>query len=452
MQRDLGVMEEVLRSLCEHTASRQPVWGSEPEVRGLYIEGYGALFLVEGCMSPARAAEVVVMTVQQEGTRQIVRTIGKNGAPDESTDSTNSTLEQNYQLLAEFLGSYGSAISQLRDDERITVLVRPSRNRHSFLHTTGIELPLPPVPPLPPIDVDVDVHLEQLAEGLEQLTERLNEKGVISDSLSRRIRIEVNREIAEEEEKNQKKEEILDEWIAATEVTEKARVSRVFRLAGDDSVDFRFAGGDSVVVPSHLPPLPLLTATIGKQDLTAHRRGQLTDAQFRERITFQEHDPHAPHLKTIDIMAGILDKALDGRQPRGFRAKDSTTGIYQEGLDALFFVELESAGVHLDALFSQHRQRDKAEERPDIFARVEDQLVETAADYGATLRPLKADEFLVVEVRIPRSSLLPITFGSSEESLPSRLILKARRADIDAYHQGDIDLEKFRKKVEIQEL
>jgi hypothetical protein len=427
LQRDLGVMEDVLESLCAHTGDQQTAWGSGPQARGLYLKGYGLLFLVEGCLSSSSPENVLVSVVRKEGGQKVVET--KNGRhivkvikkEDPDGGETEDPQEKARELIVEFLGNYGDITNQLPEGERITVLLRPG-GWHLML-----PMPLmPPMPPLPPLPVAGDFefdlnfqsaeNIEQLTRKVEEIAEKLRESGVISDSVAGRLRLEVEQKIKEQKEKE-----------------EDAEGSIVFKAPNTSS---------PVIVHqkiSHDLPQTLLAATVKKSDIVAYRQGELTEAQFRQRIDFQEHDLRSQETKSVDIMAGILDKALDGETHH--RRQGGTLGIYQKGLGALFFVEKEAPS---DLFAPFHDRENHKDEQRRYLDRLRKQLFDAVADYGSTLRPVQPDEYVIVELRF--------SSGFISRSAPSRLILRARKEDINAYQQGKIDLDKFRQKSELQEL
>ncbi len=88
-ERDLRVMEDVLVSLCRH--SRPEGCGPEcaPVARGTHVDGYGVVFVLEGC-------------------------------PDGPTAQAQARA-----LAGEFLGRFAPAIGQLGPEERVAVTVYP---------------------------------------------------------------------------------------------------------------------------------------------------------------------------------------------------------------------------------------------------------------------------------------------------------------------------------------
>jgi|APSaa5957512622_1039677.scaffolds.fasta_scaffold04658_1 hypothetical protein len=437
LQRDLGVMEDVLESLCAHSGDQQTTWGSGPQARGLYLKGYGLLFLVEGCLPSSSPENVLVSVVRKEGGEKIIETKGarhvvkvvkrgqstdKEAAEAPAEGASEDPLEKTRELIVEFLGNYADITNQLSAGEKITVLLRPG-DWHLMLLP-----PMPPMPPLPPLpgvdNVEFDFNfqsaenIEQLTRKVEEVAERLRESGVISDSLARRIRLEVEREIkgkeGDEGDEETEEELVFEAHDASAPVVVHRKISQA-------------------------SPQKLLAATVKKSDVVAYRQGKLTEEQFRQRVDFQEHDLRSQETKSVDIMAGILDKALDGETHH--RRQSGTLGIYQKGLGALFFVSQDPPS-DLFAFFHEEEAQ-KGKQRRYLNS-LEKQLFDALATYGPTLRPVQPGEYVIVELRFSP--------GFNSKSIPSRLILKVSKEDIDAYQQRKIDLDEFHQKSELQEL
>ncbi len=286
--------------------------------------------------------------------------------------------------LGEFLGTYADAIRQLKGEDRITILVHYQ-----------------PLSPVPFAGVKKGVPLG-LYTGLQAVAKQLYQDSLKSRRKSRKI--------------------------------PKKHVYRVL----------------SEPVYSEV--------TAKKRDIVAYRRERISEAEFRKRIVSREHKPDASTMKKIGVLATILDKALK-RPDHLVRNFNKTLGIYQEGLGALFFVNAGS-GYRADhpvfknkmkASFTSptHRrtQGKAGTEESQILDRFKEDLVNVVGDYGYSLRTLKPQEYIVVEVRFPERGLV----WSDDWSDPRGLVLKVRKKDVDAYIREDLDLAAFRQKVDIQE-
>ena len=192
--------------------------------------------------------------------------------------------------------------------------------------------------------------------------------------------------------------------------------------------------------------------TANKSDIVAYRRERISEADFRKRIVSRDRRPDGSMMRKIGVMATILDKALT--QPvHPVPRIDATLGIYQKGLGALFFVNAKSGPRTF------FRMKTRQASKPTVYRtrpgkavkgdtqyqeRLKDELVEAVGDYGYTLRTLKPEEYIVVEVRFP-------AVGRRSTSSPRGLVLTVQKKNVDAYSRGDLDLETFRQKADIQE-
>ena len=131
LQRDLGVAEDVLTSLCEHAMPHSSHWSVPAQARGVHIPGYGVVFMVEGCVTDERA-----------------ELLGAGGLSHQSQprpDSLNqAAVSQLRELGLEFLSTYGWTISQLEEDDHVALFFWPSAVTPSIrIGAMGRGTPLP---------------------------------------------------------------------------------------------------------------------------------------------------------------------------------------------------------------------------------------------------------------------------------------------------------------------
>jgi len=199
---------------------------------------------------------------------------------------------------------------------------------------------------------------------------------------------------------------------------------------------------------------PALVATVSRDDVSAFHRGRISAEELAGRIEFEEGTLESADEKRLDIMVGILEKGLN----HGTMAE--ARGMYVKGLGALFFVDAGPAafGVQLIAkrfltqelatqrgggehLAPETRSESGAGQPRERLEDLKDQLVELVAEYGSSLRMLEADESAVVVIRPSHAP-----FGGGRGPV---LVLRARYEDISAFDRGQLDLEGFRRKVEL---
>ena len=389
MQRDIRIMEGVLGNLY-HDAP-DPTSSS---ARGLYLDGYGVLFLTEGSW-PRQVHPSISVAWDEKGVKRLEL---KSGGPA----AYEKLLAESHDLLTEFLGNYAGIIGQLDPDDWITVCYqhpRPSGLISGLKNiadgfTFGVDS----------VSFDLTKQIEAImpmAVPFEKFVLTFEDSVSFFDTDKQVAAITILRKRIEE---------------AAAEGEVKAAVEVVGDSLLADVVEADTPSHGSIVprVPGSIPlhrraaaAAPLITATAKKSAIDAFREGLIDSATFRQRIAFSEHTDS----KKIDIMAGILDQVPEhDHHPFGTQP---TLGMYQPGLGALFFIN-ESVS------FSN----------PLSLDNVKANIVEAVADYGATLSQVQPDEHVIVEYRPDRTHLLQVP-----------------KAAIDAYDRGDLDLDAFREKV-----
>ena len=408
MQRDIRIMEGVLGNLYLDTPDP-----TSSSARGLYLDGYGVLFLIQGSR-PMQAHPSIEAALDEKGVKSIEL---KSGDPA----SDEKSLAENHDLLAEFLGTYAGTIGQLDPDDRIEVCYQ--RRHASGLagltqrFTDGITL------------FSVDSTSFDLTKQIEAIIPMAipfeNFALTFGDSVSffdpdeqvaaiTRLRKRLEEAAAEAGGEVKVTVEVVGDSLRAdvVEADKPSHGSIVARLHGI---------GGSILPPSHVAATaPLITATAKKSAIDAFREGRIDSATFRQRIAFSERSAS----KKIDIMAGILDQVL-GRDHYPLISSQRTWGMYQPALGALFLIR--------DSVFHSISPPLHAVKADIVEAvAVKADIVEAVADYGATLGQVQPDEHVIVEYRSPFST--------------RSALLKVPKSAIDTYARGDLDLDAFREK------
>ena len=398
MQRDIRIMEGVLGNLYHHDAP-DPTSSS---ARGLYLDGYGVLFLTEGSWS-GQAHPGIAVAWDEKGVKRLEL---KSGDPA----SDEKSLAESHDLLAEFLGTYAGIIGQLDPDDRITVCYQHPRrglasglqniadgftfsvDSVSFDLTKQVEAIMPmAVPREGAFDVEKFVltfgdsvsffDTDKQVAAITRLRKHL--EGSVAEGEAKAVAVVVG-------------DSLLADVVEADTLPHGSIVAQVH----GSTLRHRLAAAAT----------PLITATAKKSAIDAFREGRIDSATFRQRIAFSEHTGS----KKVDIMAGILDQVL-GQDHHPWIGTQRTLGMYQPDVGALFFI---SDPIRI------------ANPLPRASAKAK--IVEAVADYGGTLRQVQSDEHVIVEYRSPFSA--------------RRALLKVPKSAIDAYARGALDLDAFRKK------
>ena len=398
MQRDIRIMEGVLGNLY-HNAPNPTHFSS----RGLYLDGYGVLFFIQGSW-PGKEHPSIAVAWDEKGVKFVEL---KSGDPS----SYEKSLAESHDLLAEFLGNYAGIIGQLDPDDRITVCYQHPRSGGlaSGLKniTDGFKFGAKTETDSASFDLTKQIEaITPMAMPFEKFSLTFGDSVSFFDTdkqVAAITRLRKRLEGAAEGEVKAAVEVVGDSLLAdVVEADTLSHGSVVPRVLGSIPLGRRAAAA-----------APLITATAKKSAIDAFREGRIDSATFRQRIASSEHTSS----KKINIMAGILDQ-VSGQDQHSLIGSRPTLGMYQPDLGALFFMNEES--------FFNSQSLD------DVKANI----VEAVADYGATLGQVQSDEYVIVEYVEYRSS-------PSARSV----LLKVPKSSIDAYARGDLDLDAFRKKV-----
>ena len=146
MKRDLSIQESILDQFFDE---------KKVSTTGLYIENHGVLLIASGGIkygeinrlqvqvirkgessdiaTPAKSARGVgrIGDKSSENEEEVIFKFSMFAKKPEASKSQNEAIEKQ---IAEFLGLYANAIGQLKEDDRVTVLLNSSeRDFHSFL-------------------------------------------------------------------------------------------------------------------------------------------------------------------------------------------------------------------------------------------------------------------------------------------------------------------------------
>ena len=282
MQRDIRIMEGVLSN--ENLYYDVPA-GADFRARGLYLDGYGVLFVASG---PAPGVERWDKSLSQGELLAAVR-----------------------DLLAEFLGDYAGTIGQLDKDDRITVCYQPRW------------------PPRPAVADTVSFDLPKQVEAIPELRgSRFDFKELVvvvavPDSL-KKFQFSIDDEqIATIAKAREYLQESLEKLVAMGQI-DKSLAEAVGEADSPVKVHVRYYNVHSAAI----------AATVKKSAIDAFREGRIDSATFHQRIAFAEYKD----LRKIDIMAGILDQVFrHGSYPPWSRIQ-RTLGMYQPDVGTLFFI------------------------------------------------------------------------------------------------------------------
>ena len=413
MKRDLSIQESILDQFFDE---------KKGSTTGLYIENHGVLLIASGWMQKyevrvrAIGDKNVDIAISDKGVIQrqmsrgdkvlrIQKSKGEKNSENEEEEilefsmmakkpeTSQSQNEAKKKQITEFLSLYGNAIGQLKDDDRVTILLHSAeRYFHSFSSS------------------HFDNQMEALKNQYEALKKRMETLKKTYASSEKQM-----------EEAYKKQLGTLGIRIGALQKEQEASKNIAFKIAHPKGI--------------------LLEATVTKRDIDAYNRGKIDEQTFHNRITFREHKPQPARDKTIDIMADILTTILKKDTDLHFLTGTQCTGFYQKGIGALFLVSQKPALLHFE---------------PKNIDTLKTAVIATLADYGPTLRGLSSEESIIVHTNLIGDSHFKIGRTNKDKTTdikhPDRILFRVAKRDIDAYASQKIDLDTFRKRVTITEM
>ncbi len=457
MKRDLSIQESILDQFFDE---------KKVSTTGLYIKNHGVLLIASGGIHKyevrvhATGAENVDIAISDKDVWQIQKSrnnaksrwdfldesevlhIQKNRDDKSSEneeeeifeffmvekrpDTSQSQNEAIKKQLTEFLSIYGNAIGQLKDDDRVTILLQSAeRDFHSFSFSHSNKQ-------MEALKKTYETHQKKMEEIQKKLMEENSKKQIATlkktyethKKLMEKIKTQI-----EEISKNVMFEKQIERMKTQMEEISK---NIMFKITNSNGTFFQ--------------------ATVTKRDIEAYNRGKIDEQTFYDRITFREHEPQPPRDKTIDIMADILSNVLKKNTDLHFLSDTKSIGFYQKDIGALFLVSQKGN------LFGNDWYKQESDQGDGLDA-FKTAIIETLADYGPTLRGLSPEESIIVHTNLIGGSNFKIfytnkdkTSGISKHPDRNRILFRVAKRDIDAYASQKIDLDTFKKRVTITEM
>ena len=199
-------------------------------------------------------------------------------------------------------------------------------------------------------------------------------------------------------------------------------------------------------------------AVARKADIVALRSGKLKTDEFTGRLIFKNIETETSNSE-VDIMARIIDTALQGRTREQAFHTDNSHGIYLDDFGAIFFTnatfgrELQMQILHdmarreLEESLNkrvtelQNASEQRRESWTTQYKKFKQQLSEVIADYGHTLRRLKPQDHIVITADL----------DNVPENGPGYLVCRIKKQHVDAFNAGRISREQLLKLISYAE-
>jgi len=425
MRRDLDIAEEALKRILQYRDDNQkePNWLDTDQIQSAYIDEYGVVFLIKSSLN-RRNFEIgnnVKVIHKNDGTTNVTKKLPDSAIP------FSKTLKQ--ERLTDFLKTYGSTIGQLKGNDKIAIVLD--------IQTRGASITMN----VKNFFSDKMNHSQK--HDLDTLVTKTNKLH------TKTVRVNV---VRSQDDKSDKVHGV------------KIRMVAPDSIAQIDTLSYQMIVSENM---KHTPSATfaereIIYTSVRKSDLEAYQKQSLTEKKLIERITFQPFSTDSTLIKKIDILSGIFNIALGLNLRSPLETQNQTLGAYIPNFGALFFIQNnQNAILH-----------NPEETKSQNSLTLTDTLIETLADYGATLRDVKPNEEVIIHVHAeyPQYAIHSALSNSrriethilkegihatvdytksTPNQFPQNLILRVQKKHLNDYTTGKIDLQKLREKITI---
>lgn len=206
----------------------------------------------------------------------------------------------------------------------------------------------------------------------------------------------------------------------------------------------------------------LISISVSKKDIDALRSRQIDEKTFRDRISIEKSE--SKEASDLRVLGSIFETALKDGSENGFRISGKVHYLYLDNFGVLYNMDVRfNRGGNVYALAEEVKivgssvvinQRDSAEvserkdklekhqkEVLDAFEKLKADVKEYLVDYGRTLRSLKSDQHIWLNINLSQSWL--------NVDLPDMIEVQVKKSVLEQYDRGDISREKALEQVRI---
>lgn len=260
------------------------------------------------------------------------------------------------------------------------------------------------------------------------------------------------------------------------------RIMVIYGGAGRTGLFGTYAVSGSRVTSREAPELPVISVAAQMSDLNAYRSGDLSEQQFRSRISVEEAEQNGNGNMDMRVMANIIETAFEGGDAEKFRVTGSVDYLKLDNFGALFYFDarygsnvfsvrslaptaifstndsssdtararsqeararVEVLRGELQATMEENEEKRAENARKTVaaFETFKLELKEYLVDYGRTLGSVESDQFI----------LLSVTLNSSVEGIPDRLDVQVSKTVLEQLDRGDTSRDQALDRVTLRE-
>jgi len=201
-----------------------------------------------------------------------------------------------------------------------------------------------------------------------------------------------------------------------------------------------------------------MVSEISYDDLNDFLDGKTNESSAKGKIKTSSLDKSEEQSNDTKIFAGILDDLFSQAGIEGgFKRRSRTTYTYFEGFGLMYNMKFSSSsanGVYIavrDGVMSTSSPEEEQKKREEYYKKLEENypafekaLKESFMEYGRTLRSVKADEVIIVNVDLGSTN--------RKAKVPRSIQMVIPKQVINDYAGGKVSLENATEQIDIKKL
>jgi hypothetical protein len=200
-----------------------------------------------------------------------------------------------------------------------------------------------------------------------------------------------------------------------------------------------------------------MVSAISTKDLKDFLGGKLSIDAAKAKIISKITSDGDNDANDTKIMAGILDDVFQSTFDGAFRKSGRTTWTYFEGFGLMYDMNFSSnlnrvavayyngKKINGTEIEPSKENEDKLKEAAENFEKLIDLAKESLVTYGRTLRSVKSDEVIILNMNFD-------SFFRKHNNFPGAVRIQVNKSQIEAFSKGSISLDQLKKDIEITKL
>lgn len=423
MEKDIDVFEKVVNELFRN----QDGWPGHDRgsASGTYVPGYGVIMHM-----PAVYFQVFSMNnwnVEAEVERAM--------------ELSRKAMDDSRLALEDSKRSVNGSKKAMKDAQRSIKVTEEKHGRKIQREEIIIEdgAPAPYVPPVPPIPPSYPVIKDDFittphGKGSYSYTDntrnidsvRQKKKQFIEEKM--RLALQSYGDLLTQLGPNEKILLVYDERSSGGSGSQN-NVYAVYSYNGHSSVTTSSSGAPR--------SFPKISAEVKKEDLNALRSGKLNAKTFSERVKMETMQQKDEDFLEYKIFSGILETVFNHSEDVAFRIRGNVTFTYLSGFGVIYQARMRaSSSREMDELMSGGAGKKEDLKNDKRLDDMERELKSQVLDYGRTLRSLKDDQFILLNIDLP-----------DDEEHVSAMSIRVKKEVLTRYEKGEINRDAAMKEI-----